>query len=570
MRLGILTVLVVACVQLVYGQTDDSTSSTNLKVVSPAKLKTALQQLNSGDSVYHKDAMFGTPSKQNIIGEIEYVTSGDTDGCSDSYQVTAPKDQGVNRIFMVDRGDCTFTTKARIAQSKGANGLIVVNNECLSSRAGLANAKTLCSSSYSSDVLPYMAYDNSGDDITIPAFLIPMYDGQLLKDCLAQSAGADGSGILSSNSCASGSKVIMNMELNVPALNKVSWEVWQTADSLVEQLSTVGIVDEAFRKFDSAKYEFNPRYLFFADTSFGCEMGMCPDLCKYSSATDKGYCSIPVNMRSRAMNGAEIVAENIRQKCIFKVHSSASIWWNFMTQFEAMGCSYEDLASSQTMEECSKTAAKAVTGFDETKVTACVNNPSQWESLVQKDAQQMKDEAIFTTQLAINGVREDFSHTPRFITWLLCQSFDTANRPGICSCALDVVDSETFRHCVSAKCATQAGTDQTYYCVETGECLKDAITCRNRTRDTVEEVKKSVEEQSTGMSGGKIFLIVLMCVGTVGAGAFVYHKRQRRQMQEEVRDILSEYMPLEELNSFSGHNSNGFSRAPTDDTVGVI
>ena len=48
--------------------------------------------------------------------------------------------------------------------------------------------------------------------------------------------------------------------------------------------------------------------------------------------------------------------------------------------------------------------------------------------------------------------------------------------------------------------------------------------------------------------------------------------RVRRQMQEEVRDILSEYVPLEAFNSRDGGaQGQGFRRASNgDDTVGVI
>ncbi|GBG26795.1 Vacuolar-sorting receptor 5 [Hondaea fermentalgiana] len=549
----------------------DGSSSTNLNLVGPNALKQKLYQVNNDASIFHRDALFGTPSKQNIIGDIEYVTNtADSDGCDENYQVNAANsnDRSVSRIFMVDRGTCTFTTKARIAQSKGANGLIVVNNNCLNSRrANWGSQWAANCDGPADDALPYMAYDNSGDDVTIPAFLIPKYDGQLIKDCLEQAANGGSGGKLGSI-CSSNNKVLVNMELSVPALNEVSWEMWQTADNLVAQLSTVAIVDKAFKKFRSDKYEFRPRYLLFPDESFGCDGGLCPDLCRTSSS-GKGYCSLPVNMRSRAQNGADLVRENIRQKCIWDVHADSSIWWSFMSSFEALGCSLEASGSADSLEACSKRAAKSVSGFDESKVQSCQTTDSHWESLVQEDTKRIRDESIFTTQLAVNGVREDFSHTPRFITWLLCESFDPSNRPKICACAIDVVDSDTFRHCITAKCATESG-DNTYFCVETNECVKDAIECRSRTHDTVEEVKKTAEEKS-GMSGAKIFFIVIFVTGSVGAAAFVYQKRQRRQMQEEVRDILSEYMPLEELNSFSGgHNSNGFSRAPTDDTVGVI
>ncbi|MFQ5856383.1 MAG: S8 family serine peptidase [Anaerolineae bacterium] len=65
------------------------------------------------------------------------------------------------KIALVDRGDCTFVTKVRNAQTAGAVAVIVVNNV-----AGPPIG---------------MADDGSGSDITIPTVMISQSDGDLIK-----------------------------------------------------------------------------------------------------------------------------------------------------------------------------------------------------------------------------------------------------------------------------------------------------------------------------------------------------------------------------------------------------
>ncbi|KAL4443975.1 hypothetical protein ABPG75_011712 [Micractinium tetrahymenae] len=59
-----------------------------------------------------------------------------------------------------------------------------------------------------------------------------------------------------------------------------------------------------------------------------------------------------------------------------------------------------------------------------------------------------------------------------------------------------------------------------------------------------------------GVGAGGIALIVLLCVGILGGGGyFAYQYRLRSMMQQEVRAIMSQYMPLDDADAMEGVGS---------------
>ena len=49
-----------------------------------------------------------------------------------------------------------------------------------------------------------------------------------------------------------------------------------------------------------------------------------------------------------------------------------------------------------------------------------------------------------------------------------------------------------------------------------------------------------------GISTGTLVFSLLFTIGIMGAAGFVYYKRTQREMRDQVRGILAEYMPLDD------------------------
>ncbi len=71
-----------------------------------------------------------------------------------------------------------------------------------------------------------------------------------------------------------------------------------------------------------------------------------------------------------------------------------------------------------------------------------------------------------------------------------------------------------------------------FFCESKEECMSSLSDCAG---------------QGGGMSVGGVFGLILFLGAIAGGGFFVYWKRAKMQMRDEVRNILSEYMPLEEF-----------------------
>ena len=100
-------------------------------------LLTSICRVDDGKTTHgyqHTDAMFGTPFEKDrmITGFMYYMTPNETaPGCS-AYKVQIDADQSnSNQVFLVDRGVCRFSLKVKIAQSEGAEAVVIGNNVCL-------------------------------------------------------------------------------------------------------------------------------------------------------------------------------------------------------------------------------------------------------------------------------------------------------------------------------------------------------------------------------------------------------------------------------------------------------
>ena len=116
-----------------------------------------------------------------------------------------------------------------------------------------------------------------------------------------------------------------------------------------------------------------------------------------------------------------------------------------------------------------------------------------------------------------------------------------APAPSLCSSNEDYCKSMASCLPKSEKCPVCAQADKPYWCGLLGGCVSSALSCTL----PVDPVK-----DKSAVSGGISVMgavgIALLVAGAVGGALFVHQRRQRSQMHEEVRSILSSYLPLEE------------------------
>jgi len=119
-------------------------------------------------------ASFGASTENTISGRVTLATDAETpdgptttDGCSAFSNASAV----AGRIALVDRGTCTFVTKARNAQAAGAIGIVIVDNT-------------------RKDCIP-PAMGGAASDLTIPVVSITADNGDRLKTQLNANASVE-------------------------------------------------------------------------------------------------------------------------------------------------------------------------------------------------------------------------------------------------------------------------------------------------------------------------------------------------------------------------------------------
>lgn len=123
-------------------------------------------------------AAFGTPYYgERILGGLFWGEPHDAERphCTEGdYKVAVEGAKGLAPIFLVRRGGCSFVTKVRIAESKGAKAVLIVDHE------GLAREEVQ---------YIVMADDGWGENIKIPSILLSKADGEFIVSGILKNKG---------------------------------------------------------------------------------------------------------------------------------------------------------------------------------------------------------------------------------------------------------------------------------------------------------------------------------------------------------------------------------------------
>jgi hypothetical protein len=510
------------------------------------------------NGVEHKPAMFGIPSYASAIeGPLVYATSGiDSNGCTPIPQSEVDTWPTGVRIVMVDRGNCTFVDKVRNVQQAGGAAAVIVDNVV-------------------ENVIPYMADDGTGSDISIPSVLIGLQDGDTLKQGIIEQA------IYGS--------VLVSLAWTMPHPDgRVEWSLWTSSnDPQSREFKTVfGAV--AADLADSV--QFTPHFFILDGRLYGCttEARRCGDQC----TADGKYCAHdPDGSLTSGISGLDIVEENLRQMCLFRHLNETGrglLWWDYASRFIAQCCNPEDLVSglcdaSAWSSACSYDILTQL-DIDVSVIQTCEAN--DLENLMDAELQLKVEQGIFRRpQIIINTAPYQGSltcndpinaHTCGPLEGI-CSGFAAGTAPQTCmgdiSCSWGVNQDECgvcgadgmldacglclspsspnfnttclgcdgipFSQVVNDQCGICGGTGTFDAC---GRCFQAGD---HRASDDPDNCDKQ--------SSSNTHLYVIIGIGGVCIvlGAYVYHKRQQDHLAR-IDAVLQSYLPLSDANEMRG------------------
>ncbi|KAJ9694187.1 hypothetical protein PVL29_009931 [Vitis rotundifolia] len=323
------------------------------------------------------------------------------------------KPGGLPTFLLADRGDCFFTLKAWNAQNAGAAAILVADDKI----EPLITMDTPEEENAHADYL---------QNITIPSALISKSFGDSIKNALSK-----------------GDMVNINLDWreSLPHPDeRVEYEFWTNSNDecgakCESQIEFVKNFKGAAQIFERKGYtQFTPHYITW----------YCPDAfilskqCKSQCINHGRYCAPdPEQDFSRGYDGKDVVVQNLRQACFFKVANESGkpwLWWDYVTDF-AIRCPMKD---KKYTKECADQVILSL-GVDVKKIDQCIGDPeADVDNPVLKaeqDAQIGKgsrgDVTILPT-LVINNRQYRGKLDKGAVLKAICAGFQETTEPTIC------------------------------------------------------------------------------------------------------------------------------------------
>ncbi|KAK7277077.1 hypothetical protein RIF29_18227 [Crotalaria pallida] len=378
----------------------------NLKITSPKSLR-GIYDCAIGN--------FGVPRYGGtMIGSVVYPKVNQN-GCRSFDGSFSSKPGSFPTFLLVNRGDCFFTLKAWNAQNGGAAAILVADDR----------------------VEPLITMDTPGegngakdgdyvDKISIPSALISKALGDKIKKALSN-----------------GELVNVNLDWR-EALphpdDRVEYELWTNSNDecgpkCENEINFIKSFKGAAQLLEQKGFtQFTPHYI----TWYCPEAFIFSKQCKSQCINNGRYCAPdPEQDFSRGYQGRDIVIQNLRQVCFFKVANESGKpwqWWDYVTDF-SIRC---PMRENKFTEECSDLVIKSL-GIDLKKVKDCMGDTrADVENPILKgeqDAQIGKgnrgDITILPT-IVINNRQYRGKLSRAAVLKALCASFQETTEPSIC------------------------------------------------------------------------------------------------------------------------------------------
>lgn len=451
-----------------------------------------------------------------------------------------PSTDGTEHVFaLIDRGDCMFIEKVFNAQQAGAHAVVIVDNV------------------YEEGV-PQMVAPEGTDgwayslmtQISIPSVLVNKTTGDEWKRYLKQA------------------KDTGNMEYSVvitldwthslaETQGFVIWELWTTSKQSTNfdqesQEFKNAMKDVSNKLSTSGAAVFTPHYLLTSCCSDNPSID--PTACT-SDVPEEGYCQDnclnygryclddPDGDPDFGYSGADIVEQNLREITVHQWglnKGQVSAWWDFVTAF-AEDCRMEDFTFG---EECANNVLEKL-NIDPGEIHLLMGPHGRMDPIRDNTPNKILDDEILHKLSQKNCNPEDLGCAGEIIYV-----------PSI------VINADQYKGALNKDSVFDAICMAYVDGTEPEACPKKEV-------PGTAAPSSNTDSDSSSSSGswivGMIFTGIAVVIVTLAIGAVVYRMHMRSIMSQEVRDIMSQYMPL----GGDGMNSGPSPRpSPKSDFIG--
>ncbi|KAA3488619.1 vacuolar-sorting receptor 3-like [Gossypium australe] len=379
----------------------------SLTVTSPEKIK------GTYDSAIGN---FGIPQYGGSMAGTVVYPKDNQKACKafDEFSISFQSKPGSLPTFvLVDRGDCFFALKVWNVQKAGASAVLVADDI----EEALITMDTPEEDSSSSKYI---------ENITIPSALIQKSFGEALKKAIS---GAD----------------MVNVNLDwresVPHPDdRVEYELWTNSndecgvkcDMLMEFVKDFKGAAQILEK--GGYTQFTPHYI----TWYCPQAFTISKQCKSQCINHGRYCAPdPEQDFSSGYEGKDVVIENLRQLCVFKVANESNkswLWWDYVTDFQ-IRCPMKE---KKYNKECADAVIKSL-GLDSKKIEKCMGDPNaDADNLVLKEEQNAQvgkgsrgDVTILPT-LVVNNRQYRGKLAKGAVLKAICSGFEETTEPAVC------------------------------------------------------------------------------------------------------------------------------------------
>lgn len=379
----------------------------NLRVTSPETLKDVYECAIGN---------FGVPQYGGTMLGLVVYPKTNKKACKgfDEFDISFKSKAGELPTFLlVERGDCYFTTKAWNAQNVGAAAVLVVDDR----------AEPLITMDVPEEEIGNTDYLQN---ISIPSALISKSLGDGLKKALAN-----------------GEMVNVNLDWreSLPHPDeRVEYEFWTNSNDECgpkcdSQMEFVRNFKGAAQILERKGYtQFTPHYI----TWYCPEAFILSKQCKSQCINHGRYCAPdPEQDFSKGYDGKDVVMQNLRQVCVFKVSNESGkpwLWWDYVTDF-AIRCPMKE---EKYNKECADKVIQSL-GIDLKKIDDCIGDPDADDDnpflKAEQDAQighgSRGDVTILPT-LVINNRQYRGKLDKGAVLKALCSGFQETTEPAVC------------------------------------------------------------------------------------------------------------------------------------------
>ncbi|XP_059313914.1 vacuolar-sorting receptor 3-like [Lycium ferocissimum] len=379
----------------------------SLRVVSPDDIK------GTYDSAIGN---FGIPKYGGSIPGTVVYPKGNRKGCrnfDDSGISFKSKSGAMPTFVLVDRGDCFFALKVWNAQNAGAAAVLVADD---------VDERLITMDSPEADGSSAKYIEN----ITIPSALIEKSFAEKLKKAVS-----------------SGEMVNVNLDWReaVPHPDdRVEYELWTSSndecgfkcDMLMKYVKDFKGAAQILEK--GGYTQFTPHYI----TWYCPQAFTVSKQCKSQCINHGRYCAPdPEQDFSTGYEGKDVVVENLRQLCVFKVANETKkpwVWWDYVTDFQ-IRCPMKE---KKYNKECADSVIKSL-GLDSRKIEKCMGDPNADQDnpvlKEEQDAQVGKgtrgDVTILPT-IVVNNRQYRGKLEKGAVLKAICAGFEETTEPAVC------------------------------------------------------------------------------------------------------------------------------------------